>query len=600
MSFDDKFIEQLKMRSDIVDVVSGYCNPEQKGGAYWACCPLPGHIEKTPSFCVNPVGQFYKCFGCGRGGDVIKFVMEVESLEFYEAVKFLADRVGMEVPKLSRKDEEENKIRKDKKERLLAILKASARFYVDNLRSDRAEEYRAYLDKRGISREVQIAFGIGASLDYKSLPEHLKNLGYDYEEMVEAGVVSYNREKNEYGDFEAKRLIIPIIDTFKNVIAFGGRVLEKTDFGKYKNTSQTSLFVKKNTLFNANNLSKAKRVKGKLDYVIMVEGYMDAISLYSAGFENVVASMGTSLTQMQAKMLKRYTDTVVISYDGDTAGQNATIRGLDILKDAGLTVKVISLPDGLDPDDVIRKRGKEAYSALIDEAMLLIDYKLAVLKNRYDVSTPQGKREFVQAAIKVIGQCEKSFEQEELLKQLSKMSGIAYEYLRRDLEKGVTEKENDLPEQFERRKKSSSGTVIAERFVLCAILNKRKYASPYDAEQYDFTDAVRKKTIEYALEKADNGEELFPSMLFDEVEESGVEELNLILLAGECIFGTETEEKYYKDCLLKLETESINADVAFLGEEYKKVQEIEARNKIAQLIQKKINRLKELRTEDKK
>ena len=231
------------------------------------------------------------------------------------------------------------------------------------------------------------------------------------------------------------RLIIPIIDNMNNVIAFGGRVIVKTDFAKYKNTRETTVFIKNKTLYNINNLKKLKREKGVLPYVIMVEGYMDVIALYSAGFKNVVASMGTSLTIEQARLLMRYTDTVVISYDGDSAGQNATFRGLQILKDAGLTVKCVSLPDNLDPDELIKLRGAAAYQKLVDEALPLIDYKLDFLRKKYDLTSVTEKRQFVDNALRVIRESDKEFEREELLKKLSEASRLTYQSLKRDLEK---------------------------------------------------------------------------------------------------------------------------------------------------------------------
>ncbi len=597
MNFDDKFIEQLKSKNDIVEVVSAYCNLEQKGGAYWACCPLPGHMEKTPSFCVNQVGQFFKCFGCGRGGDVIKFIQEVESLDFLEAVKLLCDRAGLEMPTFSNVDEQKSKENKQKKERYLAILKDTAHFYVNNLTEEKAPEYVDYLRKRQIDRKTQRAFGIGASLDYISLPKYLLEKGYSHEDMLSAGVVSYNKERGEYSDFLGKRLIIPIIDSFKNVIAFGGRVLGKTDFAKYKNTSETSLFIKNQCLFNINNLKKAKRVGGKLDFAIMVEGYMDVISLHSAGFDNVVASMGTSLTQMQAKILKRYTDNVVISYDGDAAGQNATIRGLEILRDAGLNVRVIKLPDGLDPDDVIKKLGKSAYEKLISEAKLLIDYKLDVLKSRFDTSTTSGRREFVDSAIKVIREVDKSFEQEELLKQLSQMSGIAYEYLRRDLEKLPNNTVNTQKTQVKEGDKTvNDGSVLAERFVLCALLFKKPYAQISDIESIEFSSSVREETANYIFDKTDNGEDLVPSMLFDIIGSDGAKELNEILTSGDLIFNTDAESRYYNDCVIKLVTDSLNNDINALRSMHDNEMDTKKRRSIVQIIQSKTIKLQNIKT----
>lgn len=596
MRFDDNFLEQLKSKNDIVEVVSSYCNLVRKGGSYWACCPLPGHLEKAPSFSVNPSGQFFKCFGCQRGGNVIKFIMEVESLDFFEAVKFLCNRSGMELPSFNNYDLEKTAEKKRKKERLLAILKSAAHFYVDNLRLDKAEKYRNYLEKRGFDNAVSRAFGIGASLDYQSLPKHLKELGYSFEEMFEAGVVGYNKERNSYYDFQAERLIIPIIDAMNNVIAFGGRVLQANPgFAKYKNTSETELYIKNKCLFNINNLKKEKRIG--FDYVIMVEGYMDAISLYSAGFHNVVASMGTSLTQDQAKMLKRYTDKVVISYDGDSAGQKATIRGLEILRDAGLTVKIISIPDGMDPDDMIQKKGKDAYLALIDQALLLIDYKLAVLKRQFDVTTVEGKRKFIDGALSVIKECDKSFEQEELLIQLSKMSGIAYDYLRRDFEK----KPQNVKKQIEEEKevKAVSSLVLAERFVLYAFLCPTKFSKVNvdvdDIVDLEFSDATRTDICNYIIKSLDGGNQINPAVLPEILKEEQLAELDLILNSGEGVFGFSDEQKYYRDCLNTIKQYCLENNIKQLEEMAINEPLTENRKRIISLIQNANDELMKIR-----
>ena len=350
--YDARFLDQLKSKNDLVEVVSKYVHLEQKGNSFWGRCPF--HHEKTASFCVNATDQFYYCFGCHKGGDVLSFIMEVEALEFYDAVKFLAERAKMELPS-DNYDSQKMAEEKEKKNRMLSLLKDTALFYVKNLKSEKASKHIEYINKRGLNADMVATFGIGASLDFNSLPEYLKQKGYTEKEMISSGAVD---EKNgRLYDSLGGRLIIPIINQFGQVIAFGGRLLEKADFAKYKNTKETMVFNKSQTLYNINNLKKLKNEEG-LNSIIIVEGYMDTISLVSKGFRNVVASMGTSLTKDQARIIKRYTENVNISYDGDFAGQKASIRGLEILKDEGLEVKVVALPDGLDPDDVVNKYGR--------------------------------------------------------------------------------------------------------------------------------------------------------------------------------------------------------------------------------------------------
>ena len=348
-----EFLSTLKQKLNIIEVAGGYISLERKGGTWWACCPF--HHEKTPSFAINESDQYFHCFGCGESGDVIKFVQSMENIEFIDAVKLLAERAGLSMPQTAFDNGQTVELKR-KKDAVLEILAASARFYLNNLNSGNADKHIEYILKRQIPSNIVRKFGLGASLNYNDLPKFLLSKGFDRRDMLESGVVS--EAEGRLIDSQGGRLIFPIINAMNEVIAFGGRRLEKTDFGKYKNTKDTIVFNKSKSLYNINLLKKLKKTQN-ISNVIMVEGYMDTISLYQAGFTNVVASMGTSLTQDQARLLKRYSDNVLISYDGDSAGQKANARGLDILKSNGLNVKVVPLNDGLDPDDVIKKLGAE-------------------------------------------------------------------------------------------------------------------------------------------------------------------------------------------------------------------------------------------------
>ncbi len=590
---DKNFIEQLKSKNDIVEVVSQYCQLERRGGAFWARCPLPGHMEKTPSFCVNQAGQFYYCFGCSRGGDVIKFIMEIENLTRIEAIRFLAQRAGMEVPDDKGYDEEKADEARKSKERQLKILLETARFYVNNLKKAEAAPYINYMLDRGFSQKTLRAFGIGASLDYKSLPEHLKSLGYSYDDMVKCGVVSYNEETG-YIDFEAKRLIVPIIDNMGNVIAFGGRVIVKVDHGKYKNTRETGIFIKNRALYNINNLKNLRREKGSIPYIIMVEGYMDVIALSEAGFLNAVASMGTSLTVEQARMLQRYSDTVVISYDGDAAGQHATFRGLQILKDAGLDVKVLSLPDGLDPDELIKARGAETYQKLIDEALPLIDYKLKVIENTFDIKTVDGKRKYVENALRVISESDKEFEREDLLKKVSEKSRITYESLKRALDKTPAGKtvRYDIPQE-----EKSSALEKAERFVLYAHIFSKDYATAC-LEDMEFTADRREEIAEHVIDVAASNKKVVPATICEVLGEDYIDELNAIFLFGDGI-AAEAAAKYYSDCVKVINERTLKSQISALQEYFSTLTDLDERKNVLVILQKKINQLNALKTEDK-
>ncbi len=561
---DEKFIEELKSKNNIVDVVSRYCNLQRKGSTnYWACCPLPGHTEKTPSFTVNEPGQFYHCFGCGKGGDVIKFVQEVENVDFFDAVKILAERVKMPIPESDYKSEEEAKKARDKKERLFSIMRETAMFYAKNLVDGKADEMLEYLAKRGFDGKTVRKFGMGASLDYKTLPKHLASLGYTEREMLDSGVCKRNESGYLY-DFQAERLIVPIINSMGKVIAFGGRILQDKGFGKYKNTAETVLFNKKNALFNINNLKKIRQ-EIDLDYVIMVEGYMDAISLHMAGFENVVASMGTSLTLSQAKLLKRYTSKVLVSYDGDGAGQKATLRSLDIFENEGFEVKVVSLPDGLDPDDVIRKYGKEAYANLLSQAIPLIDFKLNVIKSDKDLSDSSDKRKYLAECLEVIKTVKSEYLREELLHKVSTESGISFQSLKRDLESGgVTLPKESVEQKLQVNKPmKSDGLSVAERSVLWAYLNGKNYTEGYDISKIYFSDAIREKIAEELMYGVD-----VKNRLCGVVGEDGLAELDAVLGVGDLIPSAVQEKRYFEDCYKVVYKSNLESDLKSLSELY--------------------------------
>ena len=575
--FDGRFLEELKNKSDLVSVVEKYVRLEQRGGNFWGKCPF--HHEKTASFSVNSVGQFYYCFGCHKSGDVINFIMEMESLDFNDAVRLLAERANMKLPEITY-DDEKVKEQKQKKNRALDLLRDTAKFYCNNLRLPTAEKHNAYLVKRGISNAVALKFGVGASLNFSSLPEHLKSLGYTYQEMIDAGVVG---EKNgRYFDELGGRLIIPIIDRFNQVIAFGGRLLEKADFAKYKNTKETFVFSKSNTLYNINNVKKIKNERGLSDLII-VEGYMDTISLVSAGFENVVASMGTSLTKDQARIIKRFCDKVYISYDGDFAGQKASIRGLEILKEEGLEVKVVALPDGLDPDDVIKKQGKEGYQVLLQSAKPLIDFKLDILKKTFDVNTVDGKRKYVTNAIKVISESASSAEQDDLLKEVRNVTGTTFESLKRELyglEKNKGEEKVVATPEF--TDDVGDKTVVASRFILASYLFGKKYATETDIRSINFSLPVHKEIQKYVIERLESGQTVRFNDLYEIIGENEKQELSRIA-------GLETDENkkfdqdvYFFDCLRTLKIEEINARSKRLSKMFKDETDTEKRRKLAQ------------------
>ena len=538
---DPEFLEQLKSKNDLVEVVSAYVPLERKGGNWWGRCPF--HHEKTPSFTVNAENQFYHCFGCGVSGDVISFIREIESVDFIDAVKILAERAKLPVPEMNF-DTEKTAENKRKRDEILKILKTTARFYLNNLNSGRAEAHVQYILDRKISAPVVRKFGLGASLDFYSLPQYLESKGFRRDDIIDSGAVTVSEKNGRLTDAQAGRLIFPVINAFGDVIAFGGRLLEKADFAKYKNTRETTVFNKSKTLYNINLVKKQKQAEG-LNDLIVVEGYMDTISLYQAGFTNVVASMGTALTKDQARLAKRYCENVFISYDGDFAGQKGAIHGLEILRDEQLNVKVVPLPDGLDPDDVVKRQGPDGYQRCLDAAMPLIDFKLRVAEHGYDISKTEDKRNYTADALKIIAEAESESVKEDLLKQLRDSTGVTYESLKRDLqsaEEGVPRPESPDPAPLP--EESGDGVAKACRFILASVLFGAKYAKKFDLSGVRFDDPVHNKIANYIRERQEKGEQPRASALFD-IFSPDTPELSAVLdLSLGDNFGSAESERY--------------------------------------------------------
>lgn len=425
-----EWIDRLKSRIGIVDLVGSYVRLDRKGSRYWACCPF--HHEKTPSFTVDEQRNMFYCYGCHVGGDVIRFVMDIENVDFMNACKLLAQRAGMEMPEFKSRGKGGESLAK-KKERLYGMTVEAARFYRACFESDEGKAAREYLAGRGISPATAKAFGLGYSPGYRQLVAKLKSLGYLEIEMIEAGLV--DQKDGEVYDAMAGRLIVPIIDGMKRVIAFGGRVLVKDKLPKYKNTRDTVLFDKSNELFGQDTVKKL-RMKQAVNDLIVVEGYMDVISLYQAGIKNAVASMGTALTQKQAAILKRYCDKVYICYDGDAAGKKATVRGLDILYSQGLDVRVVSLPEGLDPDEYVRKYGSEGYVAELAKAKPLFEFKLCDLAQKFDMTVADDRGKYVVEAVEILRQLKNPAQIDAYIPLVSSLSGLSAETVRRQLMSG--------------------------------------------------------------------------------------------------------------------------------------------------------------------
>lgn len=558
---DPAFLQQLKNKNDLVEVIGGYVHLEKKGGNYWACCPF--HHEKTPSFSINAAEQFYHCFGCGVSGDVITFIREIESVDFIDAVRILAERAKLPMPEMNF-DTEKTMEEKRRRDAVLRILRETAHFYLDNLNSGHADAHVQYILDRRLSSSVVRKFGLGASLDFKSLPQYLMDKGHSREDILESGAVALSEKGGRLIDALGGRLIFPVINALGDVVAFGGRVLGKTDFAKYKNTRETVVFNKSKNLYNINQIKKLKKASGLKD-LIMVEGYMDAISLFQAGFCNVVASMGTSLTKDQARLAKRYADDVFISYDGDFAGQKGAIRGLEILRDEQVNVRVVPLPEGLDPDDVIKRQGPEGYRACLDAAMPLVDFKLDVLSRRYDLSRTEEKHAYIAEALKVIGQERSASVREDLLKTLRDKTGTTYESLKRDLENEPEAPQPAAEPAAAPREDNADRLVKACRFILASMLFGAKYAKDFDLSRVRFADPVHTIIADYIQERQKAGERVRASALFELFDENTPELPEILDLSlGERLDGPGAE-KYFGDCVRILEQERIDEEIRRLS-----------------------------------
>ena len=378
------------MNNDIVQLVSSYVRLRRRGKVYTGLCPF--HSEKSPSFTVYDSNQSFYCFGCGAGGDVITFVRQIENLDYVDAVKFLAQRAGMEMPEY---DDKTSLLRS----RVLEINRQIARYYFECLRKPAGKAGLDYLRQRGLTSDTIIHFGLGyAPNAWRDARNYLMEKGFTEEEILASGVVSKGRQ-GIYDQFRG-RVMFPIIDLRGNVIGFGGRILGQENGPKYLNSSDTPVFKKSRNLF-AMNFAKASKKKG----ILLCEGYMDVISMHQAGFQNAVATLGTALTPEQARLLSQYTDTVTLSYDSDGPGQAATQRASGLLSDVGIKVRVLSIEDAKDPDEYIKKFGAERFSLLINRASGLTEYEVEKLKDRFDLESADGKvgymREFVRLMMQI-------------------------------------------------------------------------------------------------------------------------------------------------------------------------------------------------------
>ena len=431
--YSEELIQSVIEANDIVDIASGYMTLKRVGNSFKGKCPF--HNEKTASFTVSREKQLYHCFGCGAGGNVITFIMEMEKLPFMDALKFLAARANIILPE--KQNQQEDHQAYEKKKRLYELHREAANYYYKILKTNKPA--RDYLMKRGISQETIREFGLGyASEEWTRLTEFLSSKGFSMEELLDSGLVLASESKRHYDRFRS-RIMFPIVNPRGQIVGFGGRLMVTDQNGpKYLNSPETSIFSKSYELYNLNHCKNYMET-GRL---LIVEGYMDVISLYQKGIKNTVAALGTAFTPFHGKILERYANEVIIAFDGDSAGKSATEKAMNILKKTSLNVKILNLPTNEDPDSFVQKYGQQGFEESVAKALTIIEYELELLKSLNDLSQTDGRLRYGNEAIKILRQLETSVEIDYYSKMVAGETGINQEVIRREVMRSKTRADN--------------------------------------------------------------------------------------------------------------------------------------------------------------
>ncbi len=428
MAIPRDFIDELVSRTDIVDVVSDYVTfTKHSGSNMFALCPF--HSEKTPSFSVSPSRQTYKCFGCGKGGGVINFIMDIEGVQYRDAIEILAKRAGLEVP-----DDGVSSETRSKRTRLLELNRAAAKFFYSNLKKPECAAAIDYIRRRGISPKMVTRFGLGAAPnEWHALANEMKNEGYTEMELLDAGLVKPAKNGGVYDTFR-NRLIFPVIDVRGSVLGFSGRILDDGE-PKYLNSPDTPVFSKSRNLFALNLAKKTKR-----DMLILVEGNIDVVSLHQAGIDCAVASLGTALTNEQARLIKNTKDNVVIAYDSDAAGTKASKRAIPMLEQTGLRVKVLQIPNAKDPDEFIKSNGAQAFEKLLDKSENRLDYQIEAICAKYDLTTNDGRNGAAREATEFLSSVPNNIERDIFSRKLAEIMGVSEKSVLAEVERTINRK----------------------------------------------------------------------------------------------------------------------------------------------------------------
>ena len=578
MAFPESFLQELKMRNDITEIVSAYVGLKRRGRNMVGLCPF--HGEKTPSFNVYTENGSFYCFGCGVGGDVITFIMKIENLDYVEAVKFLAQRAGMNVPENSY-DDSMSKLRT----RIFEANREAARFYYATLQTPQGAVGLEYLHRRALSDRTIRHFGLGfADNDWTSLCKHLYDKGFRDDEIVAANLGVRRRNGGGIYDRFTNRVMFPIIDLRGNVVAFGGRIMTD-EKPKYLNTSDTPVFKKSTNLFSLNN---AKNSGSRT--LILCEGYMDVITLNQAGFTNAVATLGTALTSEQAMLMKRYADEIVICYDSDEAGQKATARAISILRNAGVLIRVLSVPSGKDPDEFIKSKGKDgpaAFKAIIEKSGNDVEYRLSKLRQLYNAETTDGKVAYLNEAARVVSTISSPIERDVYATKIcnelgidkgafnQQMSRILHSSNREAAKKEIRQIQTDLSGRndkinTEHYKKPRSSS--AEEALVVYLINNPDCANEISekVKPEQFQNSFIRRYYEYVLNRIENGLEPLTNLAADFTADEVSKLYELMSRSIPAASNTDAMREYIK--VINEESTKLTADdVKSLSDEELKV-----------------------------
>ncbi len=555
MYYPDELIEEVRSRNDIVDVISGYVKLTKKGSSYFGLCPF--HNEKSPSFSVSRQKQMYYCFGCGAGGNVFTFIMEYENYTFVEALKMLAERAGIELPE--EEYSKETKEKADLKTAILEVNKLAAKYYYAQLKTEQGKLAHDYLTGRKLSEETITAFGLGYSTKYRDdLYRYLKTKGYRDEVIAKAGLISIDEKQGVYDKFW-NRVMFPIMDANNRVIGFGGRVMGDAK-PKYLNSPETIVFDKSRNLYGLNRARTSRK-----PYFLICEGYMDVIALHQAGFTNAVASLGTALTSGHASLIKRYVNEVYLTYDSDEAGTKAALRGIPILKEAGITAKVLRMDPYKDPDEFIKNLGAEAFEERIRQARNGFMFSLEILEKDYDMNSPEGKTEFYNEVAKRLCNFEEEIERNNYIEAVAKTYHLGYETLRKLVAKmavktGLATPASRPKQALNREKNKEDGNLISQKVLITWLLEDekifcqiKKYITPKD-----FTEKLYTTVAELLYQQYENGA-LNPAQIMNHFtdEEEHREVASLFHTKIKELTTKSEQEKALKETIIRVKNHSI-------------------------------------------